>query len=215
MHTTHPLTHTVAAWMILAAVLAGPPAGFAAPMAAKAELRGMVGRAQYSHAGGPFQAVAKGAAFEAGDVIQTAGGSALDLDLGPGVGTVRLTESTTLVIEKWSAVEKSYELSLFLRDGEMLGRVARPADPSRFQVKVNSGIGAVVEGQFRLDAKGYLVLLDGKAGFVHVPSSGEPVAHALHAPPAQYFSPVGGVRTAPAELVKEVNNQLRSKLPKR
>ncbi len=214
MHTTQSLSNTLAAWLILAGTLACPPAGLAATMAPKAELRGLVGHAQFSHAGGPFQAVAKGAAFEAGDVIQTAGDSALDLDLGAAVGTVRLTESTTLVIEQWSAVGNGYELRLFLRDGEMLGRVAHPAGPSRFQVKVNSGIGAVVEGQFRLDAKGYLVLLDGKAGFVHMPSSGEPVAHALSTPPAQYFSPAGGVRTAPAELVKEVNSQLRSKLPK-
>ena len=70
------------------------------------------------------------------------------------------------------------------------------------------------EGQYRIDSHGYLVLLDGKAAYVHVPPSGEPVSHKLQAPPATYFSPVEGVRPAPAALVKEVANQNRSKLPK-
>ena len=215
MKTTRSLAQALTVSLILTLSLAAPPPGHAAPQAAKAELRGLLGRAQFSRAGGPFQAVVAGATFETGDVIQTAAGSAVALDLGAGVGTVRLTESTTLVIEKWWVAEHAYELNLFLRDGEMLGRVAHPTSPSRFQVKVNSGLGAIVEGQFRLDAKGYLVLLDGKAKYVQMPSGGEPTAHALNTPPAQYLPPVGGVRAAPAELVKEVNNQLRSKLPKR
>src|SRR6185436_7463852 len=127
------------------------------------------------------------------------------------LGTVRLTELTTLVIEKWQGTGPGYELNLFLRDGEMLGRVVHPMTPSRFQIKVNTGVGAIVEGQFRLNSKGYLVLLDGKGAYVHTPITGEPAAHALTSPP-QYFSPSGGVRPAPPELVKEVNSQWRSKL---
>ncbi|MEY2411258.1 MAG: hypothetical protein QOF48_3928 [Verrucomicrobiota bacterium] len=214
MKTTRDWMRDLAASLILTLALAAPLAAFAAPMDAKVELKGMLGQAQFSRGGGPFQAVTKGVVFQAGDILQTAGNSALDLDLGAGVGTVRLTQSTTLVFERFSAAEASYQVSLFLRDGEILGRVAHPLMASRFEVKVNSGIGAVVDGQFRLNSKGYLVLLDGKGGFVHVPPGGEPVAHAIHTPPAQSFSPMGGVHAAPAELIKEVNNQFRSKLPK-
>ena len=128
---------------------------------------------------------------------------------------VRLTESTTVVIERWTTGEGASELQLFVRDGEVLGKASRGAAGSRFQVKLNSGLGAIVEGQYRVSAKGYVVLLDGKAVFVQVPAGGEPQAHSLNAPPAVYFSPNEGVRAAPAELVKEVSNQWRSKLPKR
>jgi hypothetical protein len=215
MHITRALIPVLAAALIFNAGLAGLRAAPAASMPAKAVSKGLLGNAQFSRAGGPFQAVSPGVLFEAGDVIQTAAGAALDLDFGSELGTVRLTELTTLVIEKWQGTGPGYELNLFLRDGEMLGRVTHPMIPSRFQIKVNTGVGAIVEGQFRLNAKGYLVLLDGKGAYVHAPFGGEPVAHSLTAPP-QYFSPSsGGVRPAPPELVKEVNSQWRSKLPKR
>lgn len=183
--------------------------------ALQAPVRGALGQAQFSRGGGAFQPVGKGASFEAGDVIQTANASALDVDFGGAVGVVRLTESTTVVIERWTDTAGVSELNLFVRDGEVLGKAARGAAGSRFQLKAGSGLGAVVEGQYRVSAKGYVVLLDGKAGWVHVPAGGEAQYHSLSAPPAVYFSPVEGVRPAPAELVREVANQSRSKLPKR
>jgi hypothetical protein len=204
--------------LVLLVLMARIADGVAAPAEAKAPLLGLLGTAQYSHAGGPFVPVKKGAVFEAGDVIKTDHGSAVDIFFGPLAGTVRLTESTTLVIEKSAAAEgrdgAAFELSLSLREGEILGRVERHGGTSRFEVKVPAGLGRIVEGQFRLDARGYAVLLDGKAAFVHVPASGEPVPHTLQAPPATYFSPVEGVRPAPAALVREVMNQTRSKLPR-
>ena len=215
MHITRTLTPILAASLLVCAGLARLQAAPATDIPAKATLLGLLGNAQYSHAGGPFQPVARGARFEAGDVIQTAAGAAMDLDFGSELGTVRLTQLTTLVIEKWQGTGPGYELNLFLRDGEMLGRVVHPMVPARFQVKVNTGIGAIVEGQFRLDAKGYLVLLNGKAAYVHAPATGEPAAHTLTAPPAQYFAPASGVRPASADLVKEISNQWRSKLPKK
>jgi len=216
MHITRALIPVLAAALIFNAGPAGLQAAPATPaesMPAKAISKGLLGKAQFSHGGGPFHPVARGVSFEAGDVIQTAAGAALDLDFGSELGTIRLTELTTLVIEKWQGTGPGYELNLFLRDGEMLGRVVHPMTPSRFQIKVNTGVGAIVEGQFRLNSKGYLVLVDGKGAYVHTPVGGEPVAHALTTPPS-FFSPSSGVRPAPPELVKEVNSQWRSKLPK-
>ena len=202
----------MAAGLVLAGLLAGQGTAMGAT---RAEVRGQLGRAQFSHAGGPFKPVEKGAGFEVGDVIQTANGAALDLDFGDAVGIVRLTESTTLVIERWTAGEGGTELELFLRDGEVLGKLSQATAGSRFKVKINTGIAAIVEGHYRVSAKGHMVLLDGKAAFVHVPESGESQAHSMKAPPAVYVSPVEGVRPAPAELVKEVSGQWRAKLPRR
>ena len=210
------ITNPVA--LFLLALMAGMADGVAAAAEAKAALVGLLGTAQYSRAGGPFIPIKKGAVFQAGDVIKTESGSAVDIFFGPLAGTVRLTESTTLVIEKSVVADErlgaTFELSLSLREGEILGRVERHGGGSRFQVKVPTGLGAIVEGQYRIDARGYVVLLDGKAVYVHVSASSEPVPHTLQAPPAVYFSPVEGVRPAPAALVREVTYQNRSKLPK-
>jgi len=212
---TPPLVQRLLASLLLGGTLALPSNIEAAPTAPKADVRGLLGRAQYSRAGAPMQPVTKGVAFEAGDVIQTASGAAIDIDFGGAAGIVRLTQMSTLVIEKWTAGDAGQELAVFLRDGEMLGRVSPSAGRSRFDLKVNSGIGSIMQGQFRLDAKGYLVLVEGKGAFIHVPASGEPAPHSLSAPPAVYFSPTEGVRPASADLVKEISGQWRSKLPKR
>jgi hypothetical protein len=219
MHMKRIPRKTFAVSLLLLGLMAGIADGVAAAAEAKALLMGLLGTAEFSRASGPFVPVKKGAVFEAGDVIKTEKGSAMDIFFGPLAGTVRLTESTTLVIEKSVVAEgqlgaATFELNLSLRDGEILGRVERHGGGSRFQVKVPTGLGAIVEGQFRIDARGYVVLLDGKAVYVHVPPSGDPVSHTLKGPPAVYFSPVEGVQPAPAALVKEVSNQNRSKLPK-
>ena len=218
MHLKRAPLKNLAASLLLLALMAGIADGVAAAAEAKAPLVGLLGTAQYSRAGGPFVPVKKGAVFGAGDVIKTESGSAVDIFFGPLAGTVRLTESTTLVIEKSVVADErlgaTFELNLSLRDGEILGRVERHGGVSRFQVKVPTGLVAIVEGQFRMDARGYVVLLDGKAVYVHVSRSSEPVPHTLQAPPAVYFSPVEGVRPAPTALVREVTYQNRSKLPK-
>ena len=149
-----------------------------------------------------------------GDVVQTASQSALDLYLGPVAGTVRLTESATLSIDKMMVNDTLSDVELRLKGGEMLGKVGAAAGTSRFVVKTAAGFGAVVKGEFRFDARGSLVLLEGKALFVTTPDSGEPVANSLSAPPAVFYMPGAGVRPAPPELEKEVRKQAKVKLPK-
>ena len=218
MHMTRSVA-TVSIALVLAGLTGWTSHLAAAPVPVKAEVRGWIGRAQFSRAAGAFQPVKKNTVLEAGDIIQTASGSAVDIFLGDLAGTVRLTESSTLVIEKSvltdPAAGANFQVNLALKSGELLGRITPHGGASRFQVAVPAGIAAVVDGQFRIDSRGYFVLLEGKGVFVHAPATGEPTAHTLAAPPAVYFSPVEGVRTAPEPLVREVAGQTRSKLPSR
>lgn len=179
-----------------------------------AEVKGILGGARYSTGGGPFQPLKGGTVLRPGDVVQTASQSALDLYLGPAAGTVRLTGSATLSIDKMRVNDTASDVELHLRDGELLGKVGAAAGTSKFVVKTAAGFGAVVRGQFRFDARGSLVLLEGKALFVTTPDSGEPVANSLSAPPSVFYLPGAGVRPAPAELEKEVRKQAKVKLPK-
>jgi len=187
--------------------------------AGKVTVRAILGKAQFSRVSGQFTPLGPGMTLRSGDLIQTASDSALDLDFGEGIGTVRLTEDALLVLEKFSIADSkpaaNFELQLHLRKGELLGLARHVPSESRFEVKVANGIAQVIEGQFRVDDRSYVVVVKGKILFAHVPPGGEPAAHTLTAPPAVYFSPAEGVRPAPKALEREVVKQMRSKLPRR
>ncbi len=187
--------------------------------AGTAKVQGILGQAQYSRNSGPFAPLGPGMVLQPGDVVQTATGSAVDLYLVEGPGALRLTESSTLILEKLSVADEKagekFQVLLNLQSGELLGLSKTVSSDSRFEIKVPNGLAQVLRGRFRVDARGYLVLVDGKALFAHIPAEGAPVVHTLTAPPAVYFSPAGGVQPAPRALEREVVNQMRSKLPRR
>lgn len=179
----------------------------------RAEVRGILGRARVAPAGGAFTVLSGGAVLTAGSIIETASESAVDLYLGPAAGILRLTQGTTVVIEKLNVTGQDWEVELDLRQGELLGK-ASSVPGSKLMVKTATSLSVVGEGQFRFSARGYVVLLNGKILVGTSPVKGEPVTTPLVAPPAVYFSPMEGVRPAPPALVGEVKNQTRSKLPK-
>jgi hypothetical protein len=95
----------------------------------------------------------------------------------------------------------------------MLGFDQKLSATSKYRVKVPQGIADVTGSKYRLDAQGYLVLLEGTALFAFVSAGGEPTPFPMTAPPAVYFSPLeGGVRPAPSELEREVTLQAKGKL---
>jgi hypothetical protein len=53
-----------------------------------------------------------------------------------------------------------------------------------------------------------VVLLDGRLVFVHTAPGAEPKAYVMTAPPPVYFSPVDGVKNAPADLIRDVGAEL-------
>jgi hypothetical protein len=177
----------------------------------RATVTGLLGLAQVAHAGMPYAAVKVGTVLKIGDQIQTANGSAVDLSFGKSIGTVRLLQSATLEVTALS----STAVDLHLKGGELISQWKKQPAGSKFQVEVSTGIAGILEGAFRLDARGYLVLLEGTALFVETPGEGEPVVHTLKADKPVYFSPTEhAIRPAPKELQKEVSKQLKAKLPK-
>jgi len=188
------------------------------PQPGVAKVRAILGQAQFSKAGGPFTPLGPGMVLRTGDLVQTATGSAVDLDLGEIAGTVRLTESATLVLDKLmtsDSIGSGFDVQLALRGGELLG-LAKPVPPdARFEIKVSNGIAQIVRGRFRVDANGRVVVLEGKAIFAFVPVGGEASAHTLTAPPGVYFAPQEGVQPATKQLTREIMKQMRPKLPRR
>ena len=180
---------------------------------------GVLGRAQYSRANGPFTPLGPGMSVRAGDVVQTANDSAVDLNFGSPAGLVRITENSVLVLEKVTRTDTNQsgglEIKLNLNSGELVGFAKGVAEESRFEIKTPVGLNRIVEGRYRVDSRGYFVLVEGKALIAYVPVTGEPQAHTLTAPKAVYFSPVEGLNFAPKELEREVTKQLRAKLPRK
>jgi hypothetical protein len=220
MHITRWLAQgsfllTLVLGVVSAREVAGAEETSATPPAKTAKVAGLKGRAQLSRdSGTTFVPLLIGTEVRIGDVVRTAVASALDLDLGVGP-TVRLTESTLVALDKVteSGTNNGPEIELSLRAGEVLGRL-KEGMVSRFEIKTPVGIAQILHGQFRVQSRGYVVVLQGKTLFAHVPPGGQPAAHTLNAPPACYFTPLAGVRPAPRELSREVSNQLKAKLEK-
>ena len=182
------------------------------------KVQAILGQAQFSKAGGAFTPLGPGMVLRAGDLVQTASASAVDLYLGEIAGTVRLTESATLVVDKLMVSGpggSGFDVQLTLRGGELLGLAKPVPRDSRFEIKVSNGIAQIVQGRFRVDATGRVAVLEGKAIFAHVPPGGEASAHTLTAPPGVYFAPLEGEQPATKDLMREIMKQMRAKLPRR
>jgi len=193
-------------WMTVAIALIVSPA----VLAADPTVTGLLGLAQYSRSGGAYTPLRVGMTLQAGDVVQTATGSALDLDLGGVARTVRLLQSTTVGL---TSVVPGQTL-LDLKSGELLGKPDRHTTGQKFKVEVPGGVAGIVEGQFRLSARGYLVVLEGTAVFVDSTVVGEPPVYTLNG--TVYYSPQEhAVRPTPKELEREIRTQVKAKVPKK
>ena len=173
----------------------------------RADVQGVTGQATYTVAGAAAIPLRAGASVPAGATVTTGRSSAVDLYFGLEIGTMRLTQNTVLSLEKLGP-----QTSLSLLEGSVVGWGAKVPASTEFQVKLPNGIVGIVEGKYRLDARSYLVLLNGAIVFAYVPPGASPTPYTLKGPPAVYFSPIEGVKPAPAALQREVELQCKGKL---
>jgi hypothetical protein len=178
----------------------------------KAEVRAVRGQATYTVAGGPAQQLKVGTILASGSTIKTGPASMVDLFLGNSAGVIRVTENTTLGLDKLTLTDTGadtvVEVQLNLPEGTILGNVNKLSAASKYEIKVPNGVAGVRGTRFRVSSTGYIVLLDGTMVFVYVPPpNGAPTPYTLVGPPAVYFSPVDGVKPAPEDLVREVRGQ--------
>src|SRR6187401_1118280 len=98
MNPVHRLAHTLVCLLFLAYLSTTRPVEAAEGQPGKATVRGILGRAQFARGNGQFVALGPGMDLRPGDLIQTASHSAIELDFGDRIGTVRLTESAALFL---------------------------------------------------------------------------------------------------------------------
>ena len=181
-----------------------------------AQVVGVVGTAVYSSSGTASLPLNPGDRVAAGSILKTGPQSAVDLSLGPRAGILRLTENTTVSLGQLVAggaiPDPQVQIRLHVTEGTVVGFNNKLTTTAKYEVQTSTGIAAIGGSEFRVDSRGHVVLLAGKALVAYVPTGGEPVVHTLKAPPASYFSPLEGVRPAPKALEQEVRAQCKPKL---
>lgn len=174
----------------------------------RAEVRAIKGTAVYSVGGGPALPLKVGTVLTAGATVKTGPASSVDLFLGNSAGVVRVTENTTLALDKLTLTDTGadtvVEVQLNLPEGTILGNVNKLSAASRYEIKMPNGVAGIRGTRFRCSSTMFIVLLDGTLVLVYVPPGGNPTAYPLVAPPAVYFSPIEGVKPAPPELIAEI-----------
>jgi len=177
----------------------------------KAEVRAVKGAAVYSAAGGPSMPLKAGTVLGPGSTIKTGANSTVDLFLGNSAGVLRLTENTTLSLDKLTltdtGADTAVDVQLGLPEGTILGNVNKLSAASRYEIKTPNGVAGIRGTRFRMSSNSFIVLLDGTLVYVYVPPGGNPTPYTLAGPPAVYFSPPTGVAPAPEDLVREVREQ--------
>ncbi len=212
MKLTKGLTNRLATFgaiVVAGALTANLPAQ---PQPGKAIAEAVKGPAVYTTPGAAAVPLKKGTVLQTGATIETGPGATVDLFLGNSAGYVRLSENTTLVLDKLAltdtGIETVVDVQLNLPAGTMLFDTKKKLSAaSKYEIKIPNGVAGIRGSSGRVSAIGFIVLCEGKMVIVWVPATGNPTPYTLIAPPCVYFSALEGVKPAPDELIREYNGQ--------
>lgn len=183
----------------------------------KAVVRAVTGTATYATDGATFLPLKVGTVLPPGSTVKTGGSSTVDLFLGNSAGVVRVIENSKIAIDKLNITDTGadsvVDVQLNVPEGTMLFNVNKLSAASKYEIKVPNGVAGIRGTKGRCSANSYVVLLDGTLIFVYVPPGGTPTPYTLVAPPPVYFSPLEGVKPAPADLIREVIGQFQGQIP--
>jgi hypothetical protein len=211
MKATQGLFRTVVILVALIGILNLTTNSSAQTRQGRAEVRSVKGQALYSINGGPAMQLKVGTILNPGTTIETAVGSTVDLFLGNSAGVVRVTESSTVSLDKLTITDTGadtvVEVQMNLPEGTILGNANKLSAASKYEIKIPNGVAGIRGTRYRIGSNAFIVLLDGTLVFVHIPPGGNPTPYTLTGPPAVYFSPLEGVKLAPDDLTKEVRGQ--------
>jgi hypothetical protein len=145
----------------------------AAPQQNEAVVRGVRGTANYStDRGSNWKDLKVGTKLRQNSIIRTAPGGQVDLYLGDNGPVVRVTENTTLGIDRLSfdksGADTVIETQLDLRAGRILGNVKHLAAASKYEVKTPQGVAGIRGTRYDISADGRVRITQGDAVVVYV-----------------------------------------------
>jgi hypothetical protein len=131
----------------------------AVPQMNEAQVRGVRGTANYStDRGANWRDLKVGAKLKQNSIIRTAPGGTVDLYLGDNGPVVRVTENTTVGIDRLTydktGAETIIETQLDLRSGRILGNVKHLAQASKYEVKTPQGVAGIRGTRYDISADG-------------------------------------------------------------
>jgi hypothetical protein len=158
---------------VACAALLSASSAQAAPEQNKAVVRAVRGSANYStDRGANWRTLRVGTGLAQNSVIRTAPGSSVDLFLNENGPTVRVTENTTLGIDRLTVdrtgVEDIIETQLDLRNGRILGNVRRLAAASKYEVKTPQGVAGIRGTKYDISADGTVKIIEGQSVVVYI-----------------------------------------------
>jgi len=125
-----------------------------------------------SDKGRTWKPASVGSKLNANSAIRTSNGSTADLFLGENGPVVRVTEQTTLGIDKLdvekTGIETVIETQLDLRSGKILGSVKKMAAASKYEVKTPVGVAGIRGTEYSIDARGRVSVVTGQVVVVYV-----------------------------------------------
>jgi hypothetical protein len=188
----------------------------AAPQQNEAVVRGVRGTANYStDRGSNWKDLKVGTKLRQNSIIRTAPGATVDLFLNENGPVVRVTENTTLGIDRLTfdkaGPDTVIETQLDLRSGRILGNVKHLAAASKYEVKTPQGVAGIRGTKYDISADGKVKITDGNAVAVYVVggrTSSTPVGpNQVATPPTTAGGQPGLAPLSPAE-VKAINDNI-------
>lgn len=130
-----------------------------------AKVQSVRGTAQFQEAGGQWANLTVGKILGPGAVIKTALGSVVDLYLKQNGPVVRVTEDTTLSLEKLLYDETAdgavIQTLLDLKNGRILGNVKKLASASKYEVKIPTGTVGIRGTTYDISTRGIVHVFQG------------------------------------------------------
>jgi hypothetical protein len=181
----------------------------AAPEQNKAVVRAVRGSANYStDRGANWKTLKVGTSLNQNSVVRTAPGSTVDLFLNENGPAVRVTENTTLGIDRLTVdrtgVDNVIETQLDLRNGRILGNVRKLAAASKYEVKTPQGVAGIRGTRYDISADGTVRVVEGQIVVVYIvngiASTATVNAGQMSRPPAQGGGQVDVIGIPPGDL---------------
>ena len=152
----------------------------------KAQVRAVRGSAQVSlDKGQTWKSAKVGMSLNEKSLVKTAPSAQVDLFLGDNGPVVRVTEDTTLGIDKLdmenTGVEKIIETQLDLKNGRILGNVKKLAASSKYEVKTPVGVAAIRGTEYDIRSDGRISVVSGTVVLVIISATGVPSTITINA----------------------------------
>jgi hypothetical protein len=156
-----------------------------------------------------------GTGLNQNSVIRTAPGSTVDLYLNENGPAVRVTENTTLGLDRLTidrtGVDNVIETQLDLRNGRILGNVRKLAAASKYEVKTPMGVAGIRGTRYDIRADGTVAVTEGSVVVVYI-VGGQATKVTVTAgnmvrPPTTPGAPVTPIALTPQQIA-DINNNI-------